>query len=135
MRLLCATELFNGKRLESMRHLREEWARGMARTVMAIATAVPHQQVELRPGLFAAAMNIISRMAMGKKVEEISGTSVESDLERLTEGMLFLLGFFYVGKFVPWLWWLDPHRYLKRMKAVGHKAKALVQQVIKQHRQ
>ncbi|MCO5606378.1 hypothetical protein L7F22_060566 [Adiantum nelumboides] len=135
MRLLCATELFNGKRLASMRHVREEEARGLARTVMATATAVPQQQVELRPGLFAAAMNIISRMAMGKKVGEVSGVSAECDLERLTEEMLFLLGVFYVGDFVPWLWWLDPHRYLKRMKAAGREAKALVQQAINQRRQ
>ncbi|MCO5608996.1 hypothetical protein L7F22_063216 [Adiantum nelumboides] len=58
-----------------MRHLREEEARGFARMVMMIATTVLQQQVELQPGLFAMAMNIISRMAMGKKVGEVSSTS------------------------------------------------------------
>ncbi|KAI5078106.1 hypothetical protein GOP47_0007930 [Adiantum capillus-veneris] len=44
------------------------------------------------------------------------------------------MGVFYVGDFIPWLSWLDPNRYLKRMKASGRQARVLLQEVIDKRR-
>ncbi|KAI5077568.1 hypothetical protein GOP47_0007392 [Adiantum capillus-veneris] len=134
MRQLCATELFNGKRLASFRHVREEEARDLASAVVEMGQR-GKREVELRSSLLAASNNITCRMVMSKKVGDVVSThGGKHDLLSLTEELLLLLAVFYVGDFIPWLSWLDPHCYLKRMKIAGHRAKALMQEVINQRR-
>ncbi|MCO5611772.1 hypothetical protein L7F22_066031 [Adiantum nelumboides] len=135
MRQLCATELFSAKRLASSRHVREEEAHDLARMVAEMGKR-GQKEVELRASLLAASNNITCRMAMGKKLADVSGGhGGKHSLLSLTEELLLLLAVFYVGDFIPWLWWLDPHRYLPRMKATGLEAKALMQELIDQRRQ
>ncbi|KAH7416008.1 hypothetical protein KP509_14G071200 [Ceratopteris richardii] len=140
MRQLCATELFNTKRLSSLRNVREEEARGASRAVLEIGNN-GKEPVELRPILLAASNNIACRMCMGKKLGEISSTTKGSeadqrqDLLSLVEELRRLLAVFYIGDFIPWLWWLDPYGNLRSMKATGRKARSFMQEIIDHRRQ
>lgn len=138
MRQLFASELFNAKRLASFRHVREDEVGCLARWVVEMGQR-GQEMVELRPSLLAASNNITCRMAMGKKLSEVS-TKLSSeggkhDLLFLVEELLFLVAVFNVGDFIPWLSWLDPQGYVKRMKAAGQGAKVLMQEVIDRRRQ
>ncbi|MCO5550292.1 hypothetical protein L7F22_003774 [Adiantum nelumboides] len=82
-------------------------------------------------------------MVMGKRLEDVrsagaAGGDAEQqqvELHGLIEEVLHLVGVFYVGDYVPWLSWLDPHGYLQRMKATGQQTHALPQGVIDARRQ
>ncbi|KAH7441007.1 hypothetical protein KP509_03G020800 [Ceratopteris richardii] len=139
MRQLCATELFNAKRLSSFRNVREEESRDISRAVLEIGNK-GNAPVKLRAMLFAASNNITCRMCMGKKFGEISSIDKGSEGERpdllsLVEELMRLLGVFYIGDFIPWLWWLDLYGYLRQMKATSRKARCFMQEIIDHRRQ
>ncbi|KAI5077506.1 hypothetical protein GOP47_0007330 [Adiantum capillus-veneris] len=135
MRQLCNLELLNVKLVAALRHVREEEVRNLARAVLE-AGRRGEEKVELRPRLRATTNDIICRMMMGKKIEDVSSKSGKGQLEllNLVEDVHYLMGVFYVGDFIPWLSWLDPNRYLKRMKAGGRQAQILLQEIIDKRR-
>ncbi|MCO5550291.1 hypothetical protein L7F22_066034 [Adiantum nelumboides] len=145
LRQVYATELFSAKKMEAFRHVREEEARGLARAVYLAQGAAVDQggPVEVRASLVTASNNINCRMVMGKRLEDVrsagaaggDGEQQQVDLHGVIEDVLHLVGVFYLGDYVPWLSWLDPHGYLQRMKATGQQTHALLQGVINARRQ
>ncbi|MCO5606148.1 hypothetical protein L7F22_060335 [Adiantum nelumboides] len=143
LRQVYATELFSVKKMEAFRHVREEEAiRGLARAVYLAHWRAGGEggAVEVRASLVTASNNINSRMVMGKRLEDVRSTGGDGEQQQLElqgviEEVLHLLGVFYLGDYVPWLSWLDPHGYLQRMKAIGQQTRALLQGVIDTRRQ
>ncbi|MCO5597910.1 hypothetical protein L7F22_051995 [Adiantum nelumboides] len=138
LRQLFFSELFSRKRLEASRHVREEEVRALTHFLVdTVREKALQEPMELRASLLATSNNINCRMAIGKRITEISnhGVSEKGDLLSLVEEMLHLLSVFYVGDFIPWLAWLDPHGYLKRMKAAGRKSKEVMQAIIDERRE
>ncbi|KAI5064287.1 hypothetical protein GOP47_0020957 [Adiantum capillus-veneris] len=64
-----ATELFNPKKMESFRHVREGEARGLVRAILCCSRE-RSGRVEVQGSLVTASNNINCRMAMGKKLED-----------------------------------------------------------------
>ncbi|MCO5604433.1 hypothetical protein L7F22_058599 [Adiantum nelumboides] len=146
LRQVYATELFSVKKMEAFRHVREEEVRGLARAVYLAQRrggAGEGGAVEVRASLVTASNNIICRMVMGKRLDDVrvagaaggDGEQQQVELHGLIEDVLHLLGVFYLGDYVSWLSWLDPHGYLQRMKATGQQTHALLQGVIDARRQ
>ncbi|KAI5077573.1 hypothetical protein GOP47_0007397 [Adiantum capillus-veneris] len=136
LRQVYATELFSPKKMDAFRYVREGEVRGLARAVL-LRCGEHGAPVEVRGSLVMASNNIICRMAMGKKLEDVragAGEEVES-LHNLIKDLLHLVGVFYLGDYVPWLAWLDPHGYLKRMRITAQRIHALLQGVIDERRQ
>eukprot|EP00250_Pteridium_aquilinum_P012884 c21004_g1_i1 orf=84-1676(+) len=139
LRQLYASELFSPKRLDAFRHVREEEVRVLTRSVLGDGRQ-GEEELELRPSLMMTSNNINCRMVMGKKITEVSatvgsdGADAKLDLLSLVEEVVHLCGVFYVGDYMPWLAWLDPNGYLKRMKTTGRRVKAVLQDVINKRR-
>ncbi|MCO5592392.1 hypothetical protein L7F22_046395 [Adiantum nelumboides] len=79
-------------------------------------------------------------MVMRKRLEDVrlaggNGKQQQVELHGLMQELLHLVGVFYLGDYVPWLSWLDPHGYLQRMKATSQQVRALFQSVIDERRQ
>ncbi|KAI5077577.1 hypothetical protein GOP47_0007401 [Adiantum capillus-veneris] len=136
LRQMYATELFSPKKMEAFRHVREGEARGLVQAVLRLGSHGRGEAVEVRGSLLTASNNINCRMVMGKKLEDVRagiGDEVGS-LHSLIEDVLHLVGVFYLGDYIPWLAWLDPHGYLKRMKATAKRTRALFQAIIDERR-
>ncbi|KAI5077603.1 hypothetical protein GOP47_0007427 [Adiantum capillus-veneris] len=82
MRQICSSELLNAKRLASFRHVREEEVRNLVRAVLQ-AGSRGEAKVELRPYLRVTTNDIICRMMMGKKMEDVSSESGRGKIELL----------------------------------------------------
>ncbi|KAI5058385.1 hypothetical protein GOP47_0026555 [Adiantum capillus-veneris] len=128
MRQICATELFTAKRLEGFKHIRVDEIRGIACELLDRGLC-SEKAVKLRPTLLAATNRINCRMALGSRITELSSTH-QIDLLHLIDDVMYLLGVFNVGDFIPWLRWLDLQGYVKRMKAAGESWSTILQEVM-----
>ncbi|CAL4931118.1 unnamed protein product [Urochloa decumbens] len=113
-RKLWQAELFNARRLASLERVRAEEVRSMLNELAAGGPAV----VELREHLYMVNLNVISRMVLGRKyVVDGAGSPVApEEFRALIDEHFFLNGALNVGDMIPWLGWLDPQGYVKRMK-------------------
>ncbi|KAH7446047.1 hypothetical protein KP509_01G035300 [Ceratopteris richardii] len=117
IRQICAVELFAPMRLRMFQPIITEEVRSMLRSIDADG----HHRICIRPKLYAASSNIISRMSLGKKLEDIGEKSSVNDSSYLTNllvEVIHLVGVFNISDFVPWLAWLD-------LQGCEHKSKKL----------
>ncbi|KAL6846500.1 hypothetical protein ACP4OV_023948 [Aristida adscensionis] len=147
-RKLCAGELFSARRLESLDHVRGEEVRAMLRDLRrgaaaAAAAASGRRAVRLRDYLQTATLGVISRIVMGKKYGEEEGeaagdggsppVTTAAEFRAMVDEFLFLSGVFNIGDFVPWLDWLDPQGYVRRMKRSRRMVDRLLDRVLDEH--
>ncbi|CAL4914505.1 unnamed protein product [Urochloa decumbens] len=130
-RKLWQAELFNARRLASLERVRAEEVRSMLNELAAGGPAV----VALREHLYMVNLNVISRMVLGRKyVVDGAGSPVAPEEFRALIDEHFLLnGALNVGDMIPWLGWLDPQGYVKRMKRSAKVFDRFLEHVLDEH--
>jgi typhasterol/6-deoxotyphasterol 2alpha-hydroxylase len=137
-RKLWQTKLFSARQLRSQEHVRVEELRGMLLHLHRGLTSSGRGAVVLKEHLLMLSLNVISRMALGRKYvgdgEEDAGSPVSPGEFRWMVDELFVLnGVLSVGDFIPWLSWLDPQGYIGRMKRLGKMFDRFLEHVVDEH--
>ncbi|CAN6300835.1 unnamed protein product [Urochloa humidicola] len=138
-RKLWQTRLFSAKQLRSTEHIRAEELSAMLRRMAPPGSG--GVQVALKEHLLMLSLNVISRMALGRKYigEEAGGAAgspspVSPEEFRWMVDELFLLnGVFSIGDFIPWLSWMDPQGYVGRMKRLAKMFDRFLEHVVDEH--
>ncbi|KAL6838248.1 hypothetical protein ACP4OV_031920 [Aristida adscensionis] len=137
-RKLYQTELLSPRQLRLHEHVRREEVAAMLRGVHR-AAAPPatgrRAAVALRDHLFVLSLNVISRMVLGKKyvVEGSSAATTPEEFGWMMDELFFLNGALNLGDLIPWLNWLDPQGYIRRMKKVSRKLDRFLEEVLDEH--
>ncbi|RLN38617.1 cytochrome P450 71A1-like [Panicum miliaceum] len=128
-RKLWQAELFNARRLASLEHVRGEEVRSMLSDLRAAAA------VALRERLFMVNLNVISRMVLGRKyiVDGAGSPFTPEEFRWLIDEHFFLNGVLNIGDVIPWLSWLDPQGYVKRMKRSAKMFDRFLEHVLDEH--
>ncbi|XP_039832207.1 trimethyltridecatetraene synthase-like [Panicum virgatum] len=139
-RKLWQAELFNARRLASLEHVRGEEVSSMLSDLRAAAAAVAAgggraEAVALREHLFMVNLNVISRMVLGRKfiVDGAGSPFTPEEFRWMIDEIFFLHGVLNVGDVIPWLGWLDPQGYVKRMKRLAKMVDRFLEQVLDEH--
>ncbi|KAK9131417.1 hypothetical protein Sjap_011904 [Stephania japonica] len=158
VRKIWSTELFNPRRLESFEYIRVEETRALINGLFLLSG----KELKLKDHLADTNMNVISRIAFGKKYlddddkkssndqssvsddgldildyqNKKSGSVVSAKEFRSMLDEIFLLnGVLNIGDWIPWLGFLDLQGYEKRMRVVSEKFDRLLEHVIDEHKE
>ncbi|KAL6649969.1 hypothetical protein ACP70R_014193 [Stipagrostis hirtigluma subsp. patula] len=149
-RKLWQTKLFSAKQLKLHEHVRHEELRAMLRglrggdgdgdgEISPPSAGGRPVVVVLREHLLMLSLNVISRMALGRKyVGEgaAAGSPTTPEEFRWMVGELFHLnGVLNVGDMIPWLDWLDLQGYVRRMKKLGKMFDRFLEHVVEEHKE
>ncbi|XP_066388008.1 trimethyltridecatetraene synthase-like [Miscanthus floridulus] len=132
-RKLFQNELLSAGQMKSTEHIRIEEVRCILRAMSAAASrnggaVVPKDHLSM------ASFNIASRMALGKKyIFDGSGSLMPPESFRWMIQEFFLNGVFNVGDVIPWLSFLDPQGYIKRMKRLSKMFDPFLEHVLVEH--
>ena len=141
-RKLWQTKLFSARQLRSQEDVRFEELRGMLLHLHGLTSSGRGGAVVLiKEHLLMLSLNVISRMALGRKYvvgdgedEAAAGSPVSPEEFRWMVDELFVLnGVLSVGDFIPWLGWLDPQGYVGRMKRLGKMFDRFLEHVLDKH--
>ncbi|MCO5562005.1 hypothetical protein L7F22_015631 [Adiantum nelumboides] len=139
IRLICASEFFTPKRLESFRPIRAEEVGDLARNVLRESRSGGDSTtpVAIRGHLYTISTNVISRMMLGKRLTELTASQADPSLHlrTLIPNMMRLSGSFNLGDLIPCLSWLDPQGIAKESEELGHKINTVFQEIIDRRRQ
>ncbi|KAF7814031.1 cytochrome P450 71A1-like [Senna tora] len=132
-RKMLLTELLSPKRLESYEYIRKEEVKNMVKRLYESA----NKTVVLKHHLFALTLNVISRMALGKKftgrINENAVVSSSHEYIEMVDELLFLNGVLNIGDLIPWLNFMDLQGYIKRMKDLRKKLDKWMEDVLDEH--
>jgi len=140
-RKLWQAELFNARRLASLEHVRAEEVRSMLGDLRAAAASSSAgggraaAAVALREHLFMVNLNVISRMVLGRKyiVDGAGSPFTPEEFRWMINEIFFLNGVLNVGDVIPWLGWLDPQGYVRRMKRLARMLDRFLEHVLDEH--
>ncbi|KAH7415801.1 hypothetical protein KP509_14G061600 [Ceratopteris richardii] len=126
MRQICVTEFFSNKRLEYFHYIRWEELGSMMRSVLAAAgTPVPVlKTVQINNN------NVISRMIIGKRMDECQGEGGADNVVSIIVDMISILGGFNPGDYISWLASTDLLGLLKKARKVQHRSVVVFQDLI-----
>eukprot|EP00250_Pteridium_aquilinum_P000437 c10481_g1_i1 orf=170-1759(-) len=130
MRQICVTDFFSNKRLEYFRPLRTD---EVGRLMLSILEAEGTPYV-IRQNVQSANNNVMSRMAIGKRLREITSGGAAENIVSIIVEVIGLVGAFNLADYVPSLAWMDLQGYGKRSKEVSRKAHTVFQEVIEKRR-
>ncbi|KAL6609643.1 hypothetical protein ACP70R_039612 [Stipagrostis hirtigluma subsp. patula] len=131
-RKLWLTELLSERRLRETEHVRGEEVRAMLRDLCGSGG----RAVVLKDHLLMLTLNAISRMVLGKKyVVEGGGLAAATpgEFRWMIEEIFFLNGAPNIGDMIPWLSWLDPQGYVRRMKKLAKMFDRFLEHVLEEH--
>lgn len=128
IRSISVLHLLSGKRVQSLRGVREEEVCLMIEKIkQSSSSSLPINISEL---LSTTINDIVCRVALGRKYSGESGKGFKKLLMDFTE----LLGTFVVGEYVPWLDWLTHVSGLyARAKKVAKEFDELLEDVVEDH--
>jgi len=135
-RKLWQTKLFSARQLRSQEHVRAEELRGMLLHLHGLTSSGRGGAVVLiKEHLLMLSLNVISRMALGRKYvgdgENAAGSPVSPGEFRWMVDELFVLnGVLSIGDFIPWLSGLDPQGYVGRMKRLAKMFNRFLEHVV-----
>ncbi|KAJ1297041.1 hypothetical protein BS78_01G347900 [Paspalum vaginatum] len=137
-RKLWQSELFNARRLASLEHVRSEEVRCMLSDVhVAAAASSAGGAVLIREHIFMVNLNVVSRMVLGKKYivegSDSGAPTTPEEFRRMVDEQFFLNGVLNAVDFIPWLGWLDPQGYIRRMKRVAEMFDRFLEHVLDEH--
>ncbi|XP_052193799.1 cytochrome P450 703A2 [Diospyros lotus] len=134
MRRICMEHLLTTKRLESFARHRTEEARHLVQDVHRKADN--GELVNLREVLGAFSMNNVTRMLLGKQYfgAESAGPQEAMEFMHITHELFRLLGLIYLGDYLPFWRWLDPHGCEKKMREVEKRIDDFHIKIIEEHR-
>ncbi|KAL6602887.1 hypothetical protein ACP70R_043248 [Stipagrostis hirtigluma subsp. patula] len=132
-RKLWKTEIFSARQLRSHEHVRHAEVRAMLRDIHDAGGG--GRAVALRDHIGMANLNGISRMVLGKKyvVDEAGSPTTPEEFKWMVDEFFVLSGALNVGDFIPWLSWLDPQGYTKRIEDLGEMFDRFLEHVLDEH--
>ncbi|MCO5598327.1 hypothetical protein L7F22_052420 [Adiantum nelumboides] len=130
LRQLCASDLFNTRRLQAFKPLRDQEVRVLLQSIFydvskCAESVGSRRPVHLRPLIQAATNNIISRMMIGDKTDVVRPVILEASEAISTVN---------IGDFFPWIQWADLQGCVKRCRKAAVKLHAALQDVIELRR-
>ncbi|KAH7446030.1 hypothetical protein KP509_01G033700 [Ceratopteris richardii] len=131
---ICATQLFAPTKIKSFQPIILEEVRSMLRSIDADG----QQKSCARSKLHVASSNIISMMALGKKLqmnESNSTANASSHLTSLLVESIELSTIFNISDWVPWLAWMDLQGCERKSKVLGRKLQKVWTEIIDERRQ
>ncbi|KAI9102937.1 hypothetical protein K1719_023376 [Acacia pycnantha] len=131
-RKMCLTELFSAKRLESYEYIRREELKAVLKELYDSS----NKTIVLKDYLTNLSLNVISRMALGKKYLEQSQNAIvspEEFIKKMLDELFLLNGVLNIGDFIPWIHFMDLQGYVKRMKALSKKFDRFMEHVLDEH--
>lgn len=131
-RKMCLMEVFSAKRLDSYEYIRKEEMKSLLRGLYKSSNT----NIKLKEHLSDVSLNVISRMALGKKyTDEKDENAIVSpeEFKRMLDELFFLSGVLNIGDSIPWLDFLDLQGYIKRMKALSKKFDRFLEHVLDEH--
>ncbi|XP_062114979.1 cytochrome P450 98A2-like [Humulus lupulus] len=81
MRKICTLELFSSRKLEELRHIREEEVRSMVKSIYKESNIVNGKSLVLRKFLGSVTFNYLTRLVFGKRFENEEGELDQQGLE------------------------------------------------------
>ncbi|KAL5823826.1 hypothetical protein ACOSQ4_021726 [Xanthoceras sorbifolium] len=130
-RKIFLVELFSAKRLESFEYIRIEETKAFLHGLYKSSC----KPITLRDHLADLSLNVISRMALGKKYTDESENEITTpeEFKEMIEELFLLNGVLNIGDFIPWLEFLDLQGYIKRMKSLMKKLDRFYEHVLGEH--
>ncbi|XP_058108614.1 trimethyltridecatetraene synthase-like [Magnolia sinica] len=132
-RKMCIMELFSARRLDSYEYIRVEETHALLRGLFAASG----KAITLKDYLSTVSLNVISRMVLGKKYTEESGSKTPivtpEEFKKMIDELFLLSGVLNIGDSIPWIGFLDLQGYVKRMKALSKKLDRFLEHVINEH--
>lgn len=132
VRRICVSELLSTKSIESFRFQREEEISVMIRFLLEECGRVSNPVVDVSKTVSAVAVDIICRMAFGRKYSNEEAYDDRGFGEMIKE-FGFLLGAFDIGDFIPYLGWMDLQGLRRRQKVIHKRADAFYERLIEEH--
>ncbi|KAI4386595.1 hypothetical protein MLD38_004515 [Melastoma candidum] len=112
VRKVCTVELFSGKRLESLRPIREDEVTAMVESIFADCTdpvvLSGKKSLLLRKYIGAVAFNNVTRLAFGKRFVDAEGAIDAQGMEfkAIVENGTKLGASLSIAEHIPWLRWM-----------------------------
>ncbi|MQL73327.1 hypothetical protein Taro_005676 [Colocasia esculenta] len=128
LRKLCTVHLFSAKALDDFRHVREEEAAALARSLLA-----PGGEMGVGKEVNVCVANALARVVIGRRVFGGGVGREAEEFRGMVMEMMRLAGVFNVGDFVPGLGWLDPQGVVAGMKRLHRRYDAMLDKMIAEH--
>jgi len=128
MRKVCVSQLLSSARLDYFGFIREEEVSAMISSVAANS----HHPVNIRKTLSTLAIDIMCRMAFGRKYSDKD--SIDSKgISSMIKEIFFLAGSFNIGDYIPSLANMDLQGLNRRMKKVHIVHDDFLEKIIEEH--
>eukprot|EP01018_Ginkgo_biloba_P035806 Gb_33785 [translate_table: standard] len=132
MRKLCVLKLLSGKSLESMKFIREEEVGIMRESVMKQCVIPGSNPVNISKLVSTVTMDIICRMAVGRKYSEET-LEGRMGFKAMFREVFYLAGASNIGDFLPYLEWMDLQGIGRRQKNIVKSLDAFFEKIIQEH--
>ncbi|GMH14899.1 hypothetical protein Nepgr_016740 [Nepenthes gracilis] len=123
MRKLCVMKLFSRKRAESWQSVRDE-----VDTIVRAVAGGSGTPVNVGEFVFALTRNITYRAAFGT-----SSTEGQDDFISILQEFSKLFGAFNIADFIPFLGWIDPQGFNKRLVKARQSLDGFIDKIIDDH--
>nr|AKJ23346.1 CYP71AJ8 [Ammi majus] len=127
---ICVLQLLSNKRVRSFQTVREEEVALLVENIKESGS----KAVNLSELFYALLSNVVSRIALGRKYAIITEGGRESSFKELFQSIAQLIGYFSVGDYIPWLFWVDSLSGLKgRVEKASAEVDVFLEGVIRDH--
>ncbi|XP_057487229.1 cytochrome P450 736A117-like [Actinidia eriantha] len=128
LRSLCVVHLLSNKRVLSFRAVREEETALMVDRIKQSYSSLSPLVVNLTELFMSLTNDVVCRVALGRKY------GGERRFKELLGEFGEYLGFFDVGDYIPWLWWVNKINGLYgRMERVAKELDDFIESVVEEH--
>lgn len=136
MRRICMEHLLTTKRLEAFANHRACEAQHLVRHVYGLCRDGDRAGINMREVLGGFSMNNVTRMLLGKQYFGVgsSGPQEATEFMHITHELFRLLGVIYLGDYLPFWRWIDPHGCEKKMREVEKRVDDFHTRIIAEHR-
>lgn len=132
VRRICVSELLSTKSVEAFRFQREEEVSIMIHSLLEKCARVSNPVVDVSKTVTTVAVDIICRMAFGRKYSEEEAYG-NKGFEEMIKEFGYLLGAVDIGDFIPYLKWIDLQGLGRRQKAIRKIVDAFYEKLIEEH--
>ncbi|KAL8093869.1 psoralen synthase-like isoform X2 [Apium graveolens] len=127
---ICVLQLLSNKRVRSFQKVREEEVALLVENIKESGS----KPVNLSELFYALLSNVVSRIALGRKYGIITEGGEGSSFKELFQNIAQLIGYFSVGDYIPWLFWVDSLTGLKRrVEKASTEVDVFLEGVIRDH--
>ncbi|XP_010054863.2 cytochrome P450 703A2 [Eucalyptus grandis] len=136
MRRICMEHLLTTRRLEAFARYRACEAQHLVRHVYGLRRDRGRAGIDMREVLGGFSMNNVTRMLLGKQYFGAGSSGPQEAMEfmHVTHQLFRLLGVIYLGDYLPFWRWIDPHGCEKKMREVEKRVDDFHTKIIEEHR-